>query len=351
VQTIFIWDCYAISRLKIEVTHMKTNKQKHNWLIDAALFVGFLLSFWLEMTGVALHQWLGIAIGVGAGYPLVTHWAWVKAVPQRFFKQTSNQARLYYVIDAAVLIGLAVMIATGLVISTWLNLTLTNYAAWWTVHVIASLGTLAAVVVKNGLHGRWIVSTARRTIFTTSSVRPNPQAPAPATSAVGRREFLRLMGGVSAAAVIAAGSAVNALKQTSSAVAATAAPSVQTGTTNQVTAPTSTQAQSASSCSVSCTRGCSYPGQCRRYTDSDNHGRCDLGECVAASNTATSTTPSTPSGTTIQPTPTTSAQAPSAGSCTVRCSKGCSYPGRCRRYTDILPTGIKCVFDSDKIVA
>src|SRR5512139_1289238 len=114
---------------------MKTNKQKQHWLIDAALFGGFLLSFWLELTGVALHQWLGVAIGVGVGYHLFTHWTWVKSVTARFFKQTSHQARLYYVIDATVLIGLAAIIVTGLVISTWLDLALANYPAWKTIHL------------------------------------------------------------------------------------------------------------------------------------------------------------------------------------------------------------------------
>ena len=141
---------------------MKTNKQKHNWLIDAALFLAFLLSFWLELTGVEVHQWLGVAIGVVAGYHLVTHWTWVKSVTDRFFKQTSRQARLYYVIDATVLIGLATISVTGLVISTWLDLALANFSAWKTIHVIASLSTLTAVVVKLGLHWRWIVATARR---------------------------------------------------------------------------------------------------------------------------------------------------------------------------------------------
>ena len=72
---------------------MKTNKQKHNWLIDATLFGGLLLAFWLELTGVEVHQWLGVAIAVGAGYHLLTHWAWVKSVTARFFAQTSEQAR------------------------------------------------------------------------------------------------------------------------------------------------------------------------------------------------------------------------------------------------------------------
>ena len=254
---------------------MKTNKQKHHWLIDAALFMAFLLSFWLELTGVELHQWLGVAIGVVAGYHLFTHWNWVKAVTDRFFKQTSLQARLYYVVDATALIGLAVIIVTGLVISTWLDLALTNYALWKSLHVIASIGTLGAVVIKLGLHWRWIVTTARRYIF------PQPPQPAPVSAAngIGRREFLRLMGGVSVFAAIAAGSAVEALKQTAASTAATTT-STQSRTTNQSTGAASTQAQSTSSCVVQCNRRCSYPGHCRRYTDSNNNGRCDLGECA-----------------------------------------------------------------------
>ncbi len=252
---------------------MKVNKQKHNWLIDAGLFIGFLLSFWLELTGVALHQWLGAAIGTVAGYHLLTHWTWVKSVTDRFFKQTSRQARLYYVIDVTMLVGLATIIMTGLVISTWFDLTLTNYALWKSIHVIASLGTLALVVIKLGLHWRWIVATARRYIFR------QPQRPAPAATGMGRREFLRLMGGVSVFAAIAAGSAVNALAQTAS-TASTATSSTQSKTTNQSAGTAGTLSQSTSSCTVRCPNGCSYPGRCRRYTDSNNDGRCDLGECV-----------------------------------------------------------------------
>ncbi|MFN8597541.1 MAG: cytochrome b/b6 domain-containing protein [Anaerolineae bacterium] len=250
---------------------MKTNKQKHNWLIDAALFIGLLLSFWLELTGVAVHQWLGIAIGLGAGYHLLTHWTWVKSVTDRFFKQTSGQARLYYVIDAAVLIGLATIVVTGLVISTWLNLTLTNFAAWKSLHVIASMSTLLAVVVKIGLHWRWIISTARRHIL--PKAEPTAQlraAPVTAGNNLGRREFLRLMGGVSTMAIIATIGAADALKASASAAA----------TTSSTPPATTTTSQNAASCAVLCNRRCSYPGQCRRYVDSNGNGRCDNGECA-----------------------------------------------------------------------
>lgn len=255
---------------------MKTNKQQRNWLIDAALFGGLLLAFWLELTGVEVHQWLGVAVAAGAGYHLFTHWAWVKSVTARFFAQTSEQARQYYLVDAAVLIGLATITVTGLVISTWLNLTLGNFAAWKSLHVIASISTLAAVVVKIGLHWRWIVSTARRYILPKAA--PAPEVKAAPANALGRREFLRLMGGVSTVAVIATIGAVDALK-TSVAAAATQTTNATTTTgTTQNTANT----QASTSCVVRCNKGCSYPGHCRRYVDSNGNGKCDLGECTAA---------------------------------------------------------------------
>lgn len=257
---------------------MKTNKQQRNWLIDAALFGGLLLAFWLELTGVAVHQWLGVAIAAGAGYHLITHWAWVKSVTARFFAKTSEQARQYYLVDAAVLIGLATITMTGLIISTWLNLTLSNFAAWKSLHVIASISTLAAVVVKVGLHWRWIVSTARRYILPKAA--PAPEVKPAAANALGRREFLRLMGGVSTVAVIATIGAVDALK-TSVASAATQTTGNTTTSTTGTTQNTA-NTQTSTSCVVRCNRRCSYPGQCRRYVDSNNNGKCDNGECTTA---------------------------------------------------------------------
>ena len=35
-------------------------KQKTRWWVDAVLFAGFIATFFLDLTGVELHQWLGI---------------------------------------------------------------------------------------------------------------------------------------------------------------------------------------------------------------------------------------------------------------------------------------------------
>jgi hypothetical protein len=107
---------------------MKTYSQRTNLWVAAVLFAFFLMAFMPDLTGTSLHQWLGAALGMIAGLHLLSHWTWVRAVSQRFMGRTSNQALLYYVVDAGVLQGFAGISIIGLVISPWgITLTRTDY--------------------------------------------------------------------------------------------------------------------------------------------------------------------------------------------------------------------------------
>ncbi|HSN76762.1 MAG TPA: hypothetical protein VL334_16945 [Anaerolineae bacterium] len=269
------------------------NKQKTNWIIGAVLFGGFLLSLWLDLTGLALHQWLGVAVGMLAIYHLAAHWRWVVAVSQRFFGRTSRQARTFYVVDAGLAAGFAAIVVTGLVISTWLDLALASYTTWLTIHIVASLATLALVVVKIGLHWRWIVTTARKRIL------PAPARPAPAdqaqpvavTAQAGRRDFLRLMAGVGAVALLGGVNAIGSLSEGQAEASVAAQDTIPQATTPSTgtrrtrggfpSGAAGSSSSTSSTCQVQCNRRCSYPGHCRRYTDSNGNGRCDLGECLS----------------------------------------------------------------------
>jgi hypothetical protein len=263
-----------------------SSTQTKRWLLDTALFTGFLACFFLDLTGLSVHQFLGIAGGIFAAYHLLYHWDWVNAVTHRFFGKTSTQARRFYIIDAVLLVGLFTIIGTGLVISTWLNLSLTNYAAWHTVHIIASIGTLLALLVKIGLHARWIVSGARK-VFASPSANAGRAAPVAVSSGTSRRDFLRLAGVVGIASVFALTSSVQGLEASSGVQENSNATTSNTNSasTNQDSAGdasnTANSQGSSSACTALCQRGCSYPGHCRRYTDGNSNGRCDLGECQA----------------------------------------------------------------------
>jgi len=69
-------------------------------------------------------------------------------------------------VDVLIVIGFVVILETGLVISTWLNLDLLNYVTWLDIHLYASYATLALLVVKIGLHWRWVVNITSK-IFAT----------------------------------------------------------------------------------------------------------------------------------------------------------------------------------------
>ena len=259
---------------------MQRDKRKTKWILDATIFGGFLLALWLDLTGVVAHQWLGLAVGILAGYHLWARWCWVRAVTGRLLGRTSNQARLYYVVDLGLAAGLWTIVLTGLAISTWLDLSLASGAAWRNVHVWASILTLALLVVKIGLHWRWIASVARRSFFRAPlPAGTNHLQPAPAASGVDRRDFLRIMG-IAGAAALLAGVNVLADQDSSQAAPSTTQATAATEAAAGATALASTsQTSTTTSCTVRCSRGCSYPGHCRRYVDSNGNGRCDLGEC------------------------------------------------------------------------
>ncbi len=299
---------------------MKPKSQKQKWAVNASLFMLFIASFFLDLTGLELHQWLGMIVGAGAAYHLITHWTWVKAVSRRFFGSTSVQARGFYLLDAAMLVGLATIILTGVVISSWLNLSLAAYDAWHSVHVIASIVTISTLMLKVIVHWRMIANLFKRPA--TQLVMGRPTQPVPSAvpmQSVGarvmsRRDFLKVMGVAGVLSVVALGKAVQSLQSgalnaltsveaasvptaaatsvpstaTPAAVAAAATavavPSVPTSvpTSLPTALPTATAVPqvAVSTCSVRCPRGCSFPGHCRRYADSNGNGRCDLGECL-----------------------------------------------------------------------
>lgn len=294
---------------------MSKNIQKYNWLIDMAIITGFLLSFFLNVTGLSLHQWLGVGVTVLVLVHLYLHWDWVTAVVKRIFSKKCRRARLYLLLDAVIMLGAVVILETGLAISTWLNLDFYNFSAWVDIHIYSSLITLGLVVVKVGLHWRWIVITAGK-IFTRKPgiqlQQPLRPAPVPVsvpalTRSVNRRQFLVLMGVVGTASVVAASNVLSRVKAVQSAalesssmpatspahtesemaqaqeISSTAAngvaiqPSATATTVPQVAYNNPNQS---TTCQVRCPKGCSYPGQCRRYIDTNQNMKCDLGECI-----------------------------------------------------------------------
>lgn len=297
----------ANSRYLLCEYRMKVKKQRTVWLIDLGMFAGFLAAFFLDLTGLSLHQVLGLAVGTAATLHLLMHLQWVTAVIKRLPRATPVRSRVYLVIDCGLMTGFGLILVPGLIISTWLNVPLGNYQFWRDVHVYSSVGTLALLVIKIGLHGKWILAGARQV----GHQKPRPevrlcesQAALQNQQLVSRRQFVWMMvcvGAVSAAAAyrvftgmkLDAGSSNPSGVEQLSSIAQGGISSNPTSTAGSVSTqpaapemntpgaePTAAPSPAANTCQVRCPRGCSYPGRCSRYLDNNHNGRCDYGECL-----------------------------------------------------------------------
>ncbi len=181
---------------------MNTNKK--NWWIDAVLFVSFIATFLMDLTGLDLHQWIGILAGAIIITHLVYHRKWLFSIIENFFGKATWRARLLFTIDLSLLIGFQVIMITGIVMSSWLDLALDNYQAWSMVHNWASIITLQIVLLKVALHWKWIVNIAQTRLFPQKGkvLAPALQMENNLNEAASRRQFLKIGAAVGAVAIV-----------------------------------------------------------------------------------------------------------------------------------------------------
>ena len=290
-------------------------------IIDVLALLGFLFAFAPDLTGYAVHEWLGLAVGVVLLIHLLQHWKWIKTVSQRIGR-TKQKILVRFYVDALLLLSFFAIIVTGIIISLILNLPLENYEVWRLIHVMSSYGTLVMIGFKIAIHWDWIVKQVKKVSKTKNSrVRQTVDG-----AKLSRRNFLRTGLITSAAAVIAivefkawqnktggyfpvgetspqedgnskvieqvneitneptedaqqkSGTGTLAAEENSTEVMA--ATSQNTATPIPTTIPTAIPTEEAVTGVVRCNRGCSYPGKCGRYQDDNDNGKCDLGEPI-----------------------------------------------------------------------
>ena len=291
-------------------------RAKQNWWIDLVLFVGFILTFFLDLTGLPLHQWIGVGVGALIIVHLLVHQNWLKGITNKF-DRSSNKSRFFLMLDILLFVGFYLILYTGIVMSTWLNLNLTNYSGWYTLHLWSSIITLQVLLVKVAVHWKWIVNAVKpqkKAVETLPAVNVNTSVqPERSGKTLDRRTFLRdslavgavlVFEGTQIAKLVSTSVSSNAASTQTDVQQASAAqetvsqatqPATQSAAVEQpastatsvptsapTAVPTVEQAQTSGvpTCTVICNRGCSYPGRCHRYVDNNGNGICDNTECA-----------------------------------------------------------------------
>lgn len=268
------------------------------WLTNFTLLAVFIATFFLDLTGVNLHQWLGLAAGLIALFHLINHWQWAKAITQRFFQNAGNSSRINYLLDAGLGLGMLLIILTGVIISTWLEVSGSAFEGIRYLHVLSSITTLIALLGKLALHWKCITG-AIKMFFprkSTPSFQSLPALNCENPAAISRRDALRTLGGISLAGGFVLVKAITSLDfpgfeedlqslQIDNTIPspvedASPANNVQLASPTPAATAIPNQSQAAANCVVRCPNACLYPGRCRRYVDCNINEKCDLGECL-----------------------------------------------------------------------
>ena len=153
----------------MNTTKRKSNPTKVNLLLEAVIFVAFLLALDPRLTGIAIHEWLGLAGAAAVVIHLLLHWEWIAGVTRRFLGRTSGAARLNYVVDALFFLDLVVISLSGLMVSQAIlplvGLTAPGGSFWLVAHSLSADLAVVLVAVHAALHWKWIVHAVRRFVL------------------------------------------------------------------------------------------------------------------------------------------------------------------------------------------
>lgn len=95
----------------------KPNRSKVNLVVDIVIFVAFLIATAPHFTGIAIHEWLGLAFGAAIVTHLLLHWQWIVETTKRIFSKLPGKTRLNYALNILLFIDVTLIAFTGIMIS------------------------------------------------------------------------------------------------------------------------------------------------------------------------------------------------------------------------------------------
>jgi hypothetical protein len=135
-------------------------------LLDLVL-VGGMLALWsFNLTGLALHEWLGLALCAALAVHLLANWGWLAATTSQLLAALPWHTRLVYLLNASLFGALTLVMLSGLLIS---EVALPRLAAlsgnrgfWRVLHTQASNATLLLVALHLAVYIPRVVALLRQ---------------------------------------------------------------------------------------------------------------------------------------------------------------------------------------------
>ena len=134
-------------------------------ILDSLLFVGTLVLQVVRLTGLTLHEWIGIAIAVPLLVHLILQWQWITTTWRRAIAEKRRRSQFNFLLNALLFVFMTLAIFSGIlaseVVTPHLTLAAGRTAAWSDVHSFATNTLVGLVGLHVALNWRWIVNATR----------------------------------------------------------------------------------------------------------------------------------------------------------------------------------------------
>ena len=159
---------------------VKTSSRGRTWgnrprlVVDIILAVSFLALMSVNLTGLLIHEWWGIALMLLVLIHLLSQWDWTVSSSRSFFSRLTQRIRLTYLLNWALFIAGVLVFFSGLVISEnampALGLSLgarggsSLFGFWHQLHTLSADAVLLLAGVHLGLNWRWVVNAFKQAL-------------------------------------------------------------------------------------------------------------------------------------------------------------------------------------------
>jgi hypothetical protein len=138
-------------------------------MLDSIIAVAMLALISMHITGVAIHEWLGIAIVFLIVIHLLLSWDWIVATSHRFFRVIPHRVRINYLLNAMLFIAVTVMIFSGVMISKvalpFLGLRPNHDPFFRMLHTLFGEVLLWLVGLHLAMNWKWVTCVLRKYII------------------------------------------------------------------------------------------------------------------------------------------------------------------------------------------
>jgi hypothetical protein len=139
-----------------------------NFWVDIALFLMFIVDMNTHLTGIPVHEWLGIVFGGALVYHILLHWHWISNATRKLFTKLPTIQRIRFVVDLLLFAVMVIVVASGIWISQAalpaVGLAIQPSRFWSGLHHVTSEMVILLVGLHVALSWSWLTNAWPRAV-------------------------------------------------------------------------------------------------------------------------------------------------------------------------------------------